>query len=365
MCAGAQRAPRRGYVARSRARNPLPKPVRLAVRHGQGLACARGRGSGARLLRRGIPAAIERADLSPQCARLCAQYVAVRFAGEQAPLPGLSYSRGLTPPPNPEQEKVALRASVVVVSRNRVDLLRACLQSIEASQERERIQVIVVDNGSTDGAARLDDEFPNTQFIRLPKNFGLTKALNLGWRAADAEYVLFLHDDTRIEPGTIPVLADALDKNPEAAAVCPLLVDDALRAAPQLGELPPTNIWRPAEASGTEPFPVQYARGAAIMARVFFIKAIRQIDDRYGQFGSDADLAAEIRRASRKILLVPAARVRHEGRAAYSAIERADFLQSRAVFLGKYEGFGAGLKARIASVFGPLFGFRLGELKYT
>jgi len=57
--------------------------------------------------------------------------------------------------------------------------------------------------------------------------------------------------------------------------------------------------------------------------------------------------------------------VRHEGRAAYSAIERADFLQSRAVFLGKYEGFGAGLKARMASVFGPLFGFRLGELKYT
>ena len=101
------------------------------------------------------------------------------------------------------------------------------------------------------------------------------------------------------------------------------------------------------------------------MVRVFFIKAIRQIDARYGQFGSDADLAAEIRRASRKILLISAARVRHEGRGAYSTMERADFLLARAVFLGKYEGFGAGLQARLASVFGPLFGFRLGELKYT
>jgi N-acetylglucosaminyl-diphospho-decaprenol L-rhamnosyltransferase len=271
----------------------------------------------------------------------------------------------LTPPPDSEQEKIPPRVSVVVVSRNRAELLRACLQSIEASRQRERLQVIVVDNGSTDGAARLDDEFPDTQFIRLPKNFGLTKALNLGWRAADAEYVLFLHDDTRVEPETIATLADVLDTNLEAAAVCPLLVDDSGRPAPQIGALPPTGEWRPAEPAGPEPFAVQYARGAAILARVFFIKAIRQIDARYGQFGSDADLAAEIRRASRKILLSPAARVWHRGRTGYSAIERADFLQSRAVFLGKYYGLWAGLKARLASVLGPLLGFRLGELRYT
>jgi GT2 family glycosyltransferase len=271
----------------------------------------------------------------------------------------------LTPQANSEQEKAPPRVSVVVVSRNRVELLRACLQSIESSQERERLQLIVVDNGSSDGAAQVESEFPNAQYIRLPKNFGLTKALNLGWRAADAEYVLFLHDDTRVEPETIPLLAAALDTNADAAAVCPLLVDDAGRSAPQLGELPPTGRWRPAEPVGPEPFAVQYARGAALMLRVFFVKAIRQIDARYGQFGSDADLAAEIRRASRKILLVPTARVWHRGAAAYSTMERADFLQSRAVFLGKYHGFGAGLKARIASVLGPLAGFQFGELRYT
>lgn len=271
----------------------------------------------------------------------------------------------MTPQPNEEQEKTPPRASVVVVSRNRVELLRACLQSIQASHERERLQLIVVDNGSSDGSAQIESEFPDAQYIRLPKNFGLTKALNLGWRAADAEYVLFLHDDTRVEPDTIPLLAAALDANPDASAVCPLLVDDAGRPAPQLGTLPPTGEWRPAEPVGAEPFPVQYPRGAALMVRVYFVKAIRQIDARYGQFGSDADLAAEIRRASRKILLVPTAKVWHRGASAYSSMERADFLQSRAVFLGKYYGFGAGLKARIASVLGPLAGFRFGELRYT
>jgi GT2 family glycosyltransferase len=110
---------------------------------------------------------------------------------------------------------------------------------------------------------------------------------------------------------------------------------------------------------------VEFPRGAALMLRVYFIKAIRQIDERYGQFGSDADLAAEIRRASRKILLVSAACVRHEGRTGYSAMEGADFLSSRAVFLGKYHGFGAGIQARIAAVLGGLAGLRFGELKYT
>ncbi|MCX6631575.1 MAG: hypothetical protein NTW28_28515, partial [Candidatus Solibacter sp.] len=76
-------------------------------------------------------------------------------------------------------------------------------------------------------------------------------------------------------------------------------------------------------------------------------------------------MAAEIRRASRKILLVPASNVWHQGRSSYSALEGADFLSSRAVFLGKYQGFGAGIQARIAAVLGGRANFRLGELKYT
>ena len=98
--------------------------------------------------------------------------------------------------PQPEQPKPPPRVSVVVISHNRCELLRVCLESLEKSEERDTIQVIVVDNGSFDGSAQLDAEFPKMQFIRVPKNFGLTKAMNLGWRAAEAPYVFFLHDDT-------------------------------------------------------------------------------------------------------------------------------------------------------------------------
>ncbi len=251
----------------------------------------------------------------------------------------------------------------MVVSHNRAEELRRCLECLEKSEQRERLEVIVVDNGSRDGSAALDANFPNVRFIRLPKNFGLTKAWNIGWRAAGAEYVLFLHDDVEVEPAAVRLLADTLDANPDAAAACPLLLDDEGHAAPQIGELPPDGEYRPAEPSGADPAPVRYPRGAALMIRVFVIKAVRQIDEHYGQFGADADLAAQIWRASKKILLVPAARARHAaGRREDSAAERADFQIGRAVFLSKYSGFTAGLKVRIAAAFGALFSFRLGEL---
>jgi GT2 family glycosyltransferase len=271
----------------------------------------------------------------------------------------------LTPQQNQEREKQPPRVSVVVVSRNRAALLRRCLESLEKSEARETLQIVVVDNGSSDGSALLDTDFPQAQFIRLPKNFGLTKAMNLGWRAADAEYVFFLHDDTEVEPGAAIRLAETLDANPNAAAACPLLVNDEGRPAPQLGALPPDGQWHAAEPSLTQPEPVEYPRGAALMMRVYVIRAVRQIDERYGQFGGDADLAAQILRASKQILLDPAARVRHHGSAAYSALERADFLLGRAVFMGKYLGFAAGLRARLAAVVGPLLSFRFGELRYT
>jgi N-acetylglucosaminyl-diphospho-decaprenol L-rhamnosyltransferase len=269
----------------------------------------------------------------------------------------------LTPQSN--QEPVPPRVSAVVVSYNRVGLLRTCLESLEKSSGRPALQIIVVDNGSRDGSAQLEEDFPNARFFRLPKNFGLTKAMNIGWRAAEADYVLFLHDDTAVEPEAVERMAAVLDARSDAAAVCPLLVDEEGRPAPQIGSLPPDGEYRPAEAAGSEPVEVPYARGAALMLRAFVIKSIRQLDERYGQFGTDADLAAHIRRGGKKILLVPEVRARHVGGGDWDTLRRGDFLLGRVTFIGKYQGFAAGLKARLGAILGPLFTLRWGELRST
>ena len=194
------------------------------------------------------------------------------------------------------------KVSALVVSYNRKALLRRALEALERSEARDTIEIVVVDNGSTDGSQQLESDFPRARFIRIPRNFGLTKALNLGVRGSEGDYVFFLHEDTEVFPETARLLAELLDSQPDAGAVCPLLVDGEGRPAPQLGRFPPDDTWRPADP-GPEPMPVEYPRGAALMMRRFFFTAIRQIDERYGQFGSDADLCFQIRRAGKKILL--------------------------------------------------------------
>jgi GT2 family glycosyltransferase len=255
------------------------------------------------------------------------------------------------------------KVSALVVSYNRKALLRRALEALERSEARDSIEIVVVDNGSTDGSQQLESDFPRARFIRIPRNFGLTKALNLGVRGSEAEYVFFLHEDTEVFPETAGLLAALLDSQPDAGAVCPLLVDDADRPAPQLGKFPPDDTWRPAEPV-PDPFPVDYPRGAALMMRRHFFTAIRQIDERYGQFGSDADLCFQLRRAGKKILLLPQARARHQGRAAESALRIADRKQGAVAWVGKYGGFWSGLRAQIAGIFGALGSLQLTVLKY-
>jgi GT2 family glycosyltransferase len=253
---------------------------------------------------------------------------------------------------------------VVVVSRNRAALLRRCLESLEQAEARETFEIIVVDNGSTDGSPQLESDFPAVRFIPLPKNFGLTKALNIGSRATEREYILLLHEDTEVEPAVVRLLTETLDARADAAAVCPLLTGPSGEPAPQLGSLPPDDRYVPA-TPGAEPTAVAYPRGAALMLRSFFLRAMRQIDERYGQFGSDADLAQQVRRGSKVILLVPAARVRHHGREQSSSLRGADFVHGRATWIGKYQGFAAGLWARIGATLQLLVSFRLGEFTHA
>ena len=251
----------------------------------------------------------------------------------------------------------------MVVSYNRKALLRRAIEALDASEARDILEIVVVDNGSTDGSQQLESEFPRARFIRIPRNFGLTKALNLGARGSEGEYVFFLHDDTEVFPETVRLLGGVLDSQPEAGAVCPLLVDGDGHPAPQLGDFPPDNTWQ-AAAPGTEPVPVDYARGAALMIRRFFLTAIRQIDERYGQFGSDADLCFQVRRAGKKILLVPAARARHAGREDTSPLRTADQKLGTAAWIGKYQGFLSELRARLTVIFSALGSFQFVLLKY-
>src|SRR6516225_7308026 len=115
------------------------------------------------------------------------------------------------------------RVSAVVLSYNTAASLRRCLSALEASSIREQMEIIVVDAASQDESPRLDAEFPNVAFQRMPRNFGATKALNIGARTALGDQIFFVAPEVEVERDTVAKLAAKLETDNDAAAVCPAL----------------------------------------------------------------------------------------------------------------------------------------------
>ena len=112
------------------------------------------------------------------------------------------------------------RLSVIIVTWNVEDLIVDCIGSIEQTAGDLEYEVIVVDNASTDGSARVVAErFPNTRLIRNEINVGFPRANNQALEVARGEYVLYLNPDTKIGPGTLTACVEELDRSPDVGMV--------------------------------------------------------------------------------------------------------------------------------------------------
>jgi GT2 family glycosyltransferase len=101
-----------------------------------------------------------------------------------------------------------VKVSVVIVSYNVKDLLLACLRSVYAVNAGLELEVIVVDNNSSDGSAdAVKNEYPNIKLIRNDFNAGFSGANNQGMKEAKGEYIFLLNPDTEMKgPGLAPIL---------------------------------------------------------------------------------------------------------------------------------------------------------------
>jgi GT2 family glycosyltransferase len=282
-----------------------------------------------------------------------------------------------------EPQPPLIQVSALVVSYNCAAALRRCLRALESSEGRERMEIIVVDNGSRDESPRLDTEFPNSTFLRLPRNFGFVKALNIAMRSAKAEFLFIVDPRTEVLPGAAMALAEKLETNENAAAVAPLLATAEGKPGPQLYQLPAAanvgavskeGAFRPVAppAAGEQAVPVEFADLTALMVRTWFVKGLRYIDERYSQFWAGAEIAAQIRRAGKKILLCPEIRaIWHDEPAfppgmpnAARALLEANWSLGAATYAAKHFGFAAGLKVRIAAALAALGRLQFSRFMY-
>ncbi|MDX1981448.1 MAG: glycosyltransferase [Bryobacteraceae bacterium] len=248
-------------------------------------------------------------------------------------------------------------ASVLIVCYNRKESLRRCLRALDRSNERGRLDIIVLDTGSRDGSNTLDVDFPGVTFLRMPRNFGATKALNIGIRTAKAGLLFLLDPAIEVLPQTLPKLAELLEQTADAGGVCPLLAGPDGNTIAQVRNLPDrpvlAELWRdPGAIPASVPQPgqaltaVEYPGRRALLVRRSFLKGMNYFDERYGEFGGDLELAYQIRHAGKKAYIAAAApAVDHaatepvpDWSAGQRALLAADRLNGVAHFLGKRAG---------------------------
>jgi len=273
------------------------------------------------------------------------------------------------PDPLPLGEEPAQQPKVtaLVFSYDSAPALRRCLAALEGSKDRALIEILVVDCGSHDESPQLDSEFEGITILRLPRYFGRTKALNIATRTAAGEHLFLLSPEVEVLPTTIPALLAVLESEPEAAAVCPLLLDTESQPHAQFFHLPTPSTGLALSAveidKAADAVPMEYAKFEAFLVRKYFVKGINYLDERYGEFWSDAELCYQIRRAGRKLLALPQVTALYTPSSPYSESSKnildADRVHGLAVYFGKHYGFATALVFRLKSIFKALFTLRL------
>ena len=131
---------------------------------------------------------------------------------------------------------------VVVVNWNRRELLRSCLESL-AHQTHPSFEIIVVDNGSTDGSAEMVRTFMEyypkpLDIIQNPDNRGFCAANNQGFAGARNEFIALLNNDAEAEPGWLEAMETAMRTSPEIGMVaCKIRVWEEPQRIDKVGHL--------------------------------------------------------------------------------------------------------------------------------
>jgi GT2 family glycosyltransferase len=117
------------------------------------------------------------------------------------------------------------RVSVIVLNWNGKKWLKDCLSSILNQRLDYEFEVLLVDNGSTDGSAGYARRnFPQVKVVELDRNYGFAEGNNHGAKFACGEYLVFVNMDTKAEDGWLANLVKAADEHPEYQILCSIQV---------------------------------------------------------------------------------------------------------------------------------------------
>jgi GT2 family glycosyltransferase len=209
--------------------------------------------------------------------------------------------------------------SIVIVSWNGMRQLPECLAAL-LPQLPPGAEMIVVDNGSTDGTpAWVRAHHPQLHLIGLPENLGFAGGVNVGLRAARGELLLLLNDDAFAEPGFVAALLDTMAQRPDIGAAAGVLLfahrpDIVASAGIRMRrDWLALDLWagRRALDLPADPQPIMGPSGGAALYRRVLLEDIGLMEQHFFNYLEDVDLAWRALLRGWKSVVVPQARARH------------------------------------------------------
>lgn len=226
-----------------------------------------------------------------------------------------------------------LKISVVIVSWNTRELLGRCLASVEREAEsfaEDEVEVLVVDNGSTDGTVpMIRSDFPSVILLENKGNVGFAAANNQALAVCSGQYVLLLNPDTELKSGSLSTMTGTLDSDSSISAAGPLLVGQDGRMQTSCYPLPtlsrelwrllhldciwPLAVYRMDKWERDRPREVETLQGACLMVRRSVLDQVGVLDERFFIYTEEIDLCRRISAAGGRLFWTPAAEVVHHG----------------------------------------------------
>ena len=215
--------------------------------------------------------------------------------------------------------------TIVAVTYNSAAHIRPFLESVQA-QTYAHCELLILDNASTDETARiLETEAPWAKVVHLPENIGYRRANSLGFRICTSALILICNDDVVLEPTCVAELVRAMEQNPEAAIICPLItLYDQPDVVNTVGNRLAITGFYSARGKGqaavgfSQPSQLASVSGCCFLYRRNVYLEVGGFSGDFDGFASawhasyeDVDLSYRVRAAGYDILFEPSAMLRH------------------------------------------------------
>jgi len=229
-----------------------------------------------------------------------------------------------------------LDLSIIIVNWNTQDILRDCLRSIYEQGGERDIEVIVIDNASTDGSVEMvKKDFPQVTLIENSRNLGFARANNIGIHQSSGRYICLVNSDVIVLNGCIENLISFMDNHPVAGMVGPRILNQDRTLQPSCRHFP--TIWNnlcqalglnklfPKSRFFSETFMNYWAHdivqkvdvlsGCFWMVRREALNKVGLLDEDFFIYGEDLDWCRRFHHAGWDIIFYPNAETIHTGAA--------------------------------------------------